>query len=120
MSYLPEIIEISNVMIETLESDGFFTDFDIESDSYLRKRLCDELTQKFITSGLDYENGFFSEDEYEKILKEAIAEDTLRSLQRDGMIDSYQDENTEEVFFLTKLGKEELGEFNSETIKKRK
>lgn len=120
MSYLPEIIEITNIMVEALASDDFFIEFDIESDVYLRKRLCDELTQKFITTGLDYENGFFTEDEYEKILKEVIAEDTLRSLQRDGLIESYEDENTEEVFFLTKLGKEELGEFNSETIKKKR
>ena len=48
MSYLPEIIEITNIMVEALASDDFFIEFDIESDVYLRKRLCDELTHKLL------------------------------------------------------------------------
>lgn len=119
MGYLPEIVTIVDVMVETLRLDGFFDDFDIDSDEYIKKRLSDELTQQFITSELDYENGFFTEEEYEKILKEVIAEDTLRSLQKNGLIDSYEDDKTEEVFFLTELGKKELGELNSDTLKKK-
>ena len=119
MGYLPEIVTIVDVMVETLRLDGFFDDFDIDSDEYIKKRLSDELTHQFITSELDYENGFFTEEEYEKILKEVIAEDTLRSLQKNGLIDSYEDDKTEEVFFLTELGKKELGELNSDTLKKK-
>ena len=42
------------------------------------------------------------------ILKEIVAEDLLRSLQKKGLINSYEDDETEEVFFLSDLGKKEI------------
>jgi hypothetical protein len=109
MAYLPKIENIANEIIQTLIEDKFFEDFEIEDYSYTKKRFCEELTTKFLLNGLENEDiGIFNEDEFDKILKEIVAEDMLRSLQKTGLINSYEDDNTEEVFFLTEKGREEM------------
>jgi hypothetical protein len=109
MAYLPKIENIANEIIQTLIEDKFFEDFEIEDYSYTKKRFCEELTTKFLLNGLENEDiGIFNEDEFDKILKEIVAEDMLRSLQKTGIINSYEDDNTEEVFFLTEKGREEM------------
>ena len=108
MGYLPKIETITEEIIQTLIEDEFFKDFEIEDYSYARKRIAEELTNKFLINGLDEENGIFSDDEFDRILKEIAAEDVLRSLQKRGLINSYEDENTEEIFFLTEKGREEM------------
>lgn len=119
MSYLPKIQEITEEIIATLVEDNYFTEFEISSEDYARKRISDELTRKFLENGLDNEDeGYFTEDEFDTILKEIIAEDVLRSLQKNGLIDSYEDDETEEMFFLTDLGKTQVDEMeNIEDIK---
>jgi predicted transcriptional regulator len=119
MSYLPKIQEITEELIATLVDDNYFTDFEISSEDYARKRISDELTRKFLENGLDNEDeGYFTEEEFDTILKEIIAEDVLRSLQKNGLIDSYEDDETEEMFFLTDLGKNQVNEMeNIEDIK---
>lgn len=119
MSYLPKIQQITEEIIQTLIEDEYFKDFEIENHDYARRRISDELTKKFLINGLDNEEGgFFNEDEFEIILKEIVAEDVLRSLQRKGLIDSYEDEETEEMFFLTQLGKDEMSNMeNIEDVK---
>ena len=99
--------------------DDYFVDFEISSQDYARKRISDELTKKFLENGLDNEEeGYFNEEEFDIILKEIIAEDVLRTLQRGGYINSYEDEDTEEMFFLTDLGKKQVSEMdNVEDIK---
>ena len=109
MTYLPKIQEITEGIIATLVDDNYFIDFEISSQDYARKRISDELTIKFLENGLNNEeDGYLSEDEFDIILKEIVAEDLLRSLQKRGLLHSYEDDNTEEIFFLTTLGKEEI------------
>jgi hypothetical protein len=109
MTYLPKIQEITEGIIATLVDDNYFIDFEISSQDYARKRISDELTIKFLENGLNNEeDGYLSEDEFDIILKEIVAEDLLRTLQKKGLLNSYEDDNTEEVFFLTTLGKEEI------------
>ena len=109
MTYLPKIQEITEGIIATLVDDNYFIDFEISSQDYARKRISDELTLKFLENGLNNEEyGYLSEDEFDVILKEIVAEDLLRSLQKKGLLNSYEDDNTEEIFFLTTLGKEEI------------
>jgi hypothetical protein len=119
MSYLPKIQEITEEIITSLVEDDYFVDFEISSQDYARKRISDELTKKFLENGLDNEEeGYFNEEEFDIILKEIIAEDVLRTLQRGGYINSYEDEDTEEMFFLTDLGKKQVSEMdNAEDIK---
>lgn len=119
MSYLPKIQEITEEIITTLVEDNYFTEFEISSQDYARKRISDELTRKFLENGLDNEEeGYFTEDEFDTILKEIIAEDVLRTLQKNGLIDSYEDDETEEMFFLTDLGKTQVDKMdNVEDVK---
>jgi hypothetical protein len=119
MSYLPKIQEITEEIITTLVEDDYFTEFEISSQDYARKRISDELTRKFLENGLDNEEeGYFTEDEFDTILKEIIAEDVLRTLQKNGLIDSYEDDETEEMFFLTDLGKTQVDKMdNVEDVK---
>jgi len=114
MSYLPKIETITEEIIQTLVEDEFFKDFEIEDYSYARKRFAEELTKKFLVNGLDEENGIFNEDEFDTILKEIAAEDVLRSLQKKGFINSYEDEGVEEIFFLTEKGREEMKNINDD------
>ena len=117
MSFLPKIELITNEIIETLKEEKFFDDYEIEDTSYAKRRIGEELTKKFLIDGLDNEDGeYFTEDEFDKILREIAAEDVLRMLQRKGFLNSYEDENTEETFFLTEKGKEELKKEDGEGI----
>jgi hypothetical protein len=109
MSYLPKIVEISEEMINILIEDQFFSDFEITDYSYAKKRFCDELTTKFIAGELDFEvDELFTDEELDLILKEIAAESVLRTLEKGGYLNSYEDEDVEEVFFLTEKGKKEL------------
>jgi hypothetical protein len=109
MSYLPKIEKIAQELINTLIEDEFFEDFEIVDSTYTKKRFCDDLTTKFIAGGIDFdEDDIFTEDELDAILRDIIAENTLRSLEKSGFINSYEDETVEETFFLTEKGKAEL------------
>jgi hypothetical protein len=108
MSFLPKIIEISDEIIEVLIEDKFFVDFEIQDMTYAKKRFCEELTSKFVNGELDEDGDIFTDAEYDIILNEIVAEDVLRGLQKEGYVNSYEDENTEEVFFLTEEGKKNL------------
>jgi hypothetical protein len=108
MAYIPKVIDLTNEIIQTLIEEEFFKDFEIEDFSYAEKRFSEELTKKFLINGLDRETAIFSEEEFDKILREIAAEDVLRSLQKKGLINSYEDDNTEETFFLTEKGRQEL------------
>lgn len=115
MGYLPKIEELTEEIIQTLIEDKFFEDFEIEDYSYARTRISEALTSKFIINGLeDEEYGIFTDEEFDRILKEIAAEDVLRSLQKKGLINSYEDENTEETFFLTEKGREEMKKIDND------
>lgn len=114
MTYIPKITDLTDEIIKTLHEEEFFLDFDIQDVSYATKRFSEEITKKFILHGLDDETSLFTENEFDKLLKEIAAESLLRSLQNKGFINSYADDNVEEVFFLTKEGKEELNKMKDE------
>ena len=47
----------------------------------------------------------FNDDEFEVVLREIVAGSVLYELKEKGLVDSYEDDTTEEMFFLTKKGK---------------
>lgn len=108
--YQPIVIERANQIIEDLSE--FFLEYQIDSTEFAEKYLCDKLTEKFIIGELDFEEDdsifLFSEDEFEVILKELIAGSVLYELKQKGLVDSYEDDTTEEMFFLTEEGKKHL------------
>jgi ribosomal protein S25 len=117
ITYQPIVIEKANVIIDELIYSNFFKDNEIMDISFAIKTISDKLTEKFINGELENEDLFVS-GEFVGMLQMIIAENVLRELQKKGLITSYEDENTEEVFFLTELGKqvkdvEAMGEINT-------
>jgi len=105
VTYQPIIIEKTNVIIDELIYSNFFKDNEIMDIGFAMKTISDKLTEKFINGELENEE-LFTTDEFVAMLQMIIAENVLRELQKKGLITSYEDENTEEVFFLTELGKQ--------------
>jgi len=104
--YQPIVIEETEYFIEGLEESGFFQDYEITDYTFVRTHLLDIFTEKFINGLLnDDDSELFTEDEFDKLLKELVAGSILFELKEKGFVDSYEDEDTEEMFFLTDEGK---------------
>ena len=107
--YQPIVIEMANDIITDLRESEFFADYEIQSTVFAEKYLLDKLTDKFILGELENEDdeflGVFNDDEFEVVLREIVAGSVLYELKEKGLVDSYEDETTEEMFFLTKKGK---------------
>lgn len=107
--YQPSVIEKANELVQILIEENFFNDYEIENFDFATKYLKDKLTEKFILGTLDSEeDDVFTEKEYEVILREIVAGSILNELKMKGLVDSYEDEDTEEMFFLTPEGKKHL------------
>jgi hypothetical protein len=100
---------MTNDIITDLTESEFFADYDIQSTVFAEKYLLDKLTEKFILGELENEDdeflGVFNDDEFEVVLREIVAGSVLYELKERGLVDSYEDDTTEEMFFLTKKGK---------------
>jgi len=107
--YQPVVIEMTNEIISDLTESLFFEDYEIHSTAFAEKYLLDKLTDKFILGELEGDDdeflGVFNDDEFEVVLREIVAGSVLYELKEKGLVDSYEDETTEEMFFLTKKGK---------------
>lgn len=104
--YQPIVIERANEIMNVLRETDFFFEYEIEDESFAMTYLCDKLTDKFIKGELDESiENLFHEDDMEQFLKEIVAGSLLYELQNKGIIDSIEDENNEERFFLTEKGK---------------
>lgn len=107
--YQPIIIERVAEMIEILTETHFFSDYDLENTEFAETYLLDKLTEKFISGKYDMEEDeFFEEEEFETVLREIVAGTILYDLKKKGFVESYDDEITEELFFLTEKGKKLL------------
>lgn len=102
--YQPIVLETTEQILQSLIETEFFKDYEIEDTSFAKEYLCDVLTEKFIINGLDMD--IFTEEEFTTILKEIAAGSILKSLKDKGYVNSYKDDNTEEIFFLTQEGKD--------------
>lgn len=106
--YQPEIKQYTEDIIEDLKNVNFFVDNEINDFEFTKKYICDFLTQKFITTGLNVEEGFFTDEEFGVMLKEIIVGSLFYSMKEKGYLNSYEDEETDETFFLTDIGREYL------------
>ena len=112
--YQPIVIERTEEIIKDLVESKFFEDYEIEVTDFARTRMSDALTEKFISGDVDLDNDeIFTDDEFDAILREIVAGTILYELKRKGIINSYEDDNTEETFFLTEEGKKILKENGS-------
>jgi len=107
--YQPIVIERTKEIIETLIETNFFLDYDIGVTDFTKNHISDMLTEKFINGDTDLtEDEIFNEDEFENLLREIVAGTILNELKTKGIVNSYEDDNTEEMFFLTEKGKKML------------
>ena len=106
--YQPIVLNHTNEIIGLLRETNFFVDYELESEDFAKEYLCEKLTEKFILGELsdEFDIEVISEDEMEKYLRELVAGSILMELQENGLIDSMEDENNTEHFFLTDKGKE--------------
>lgn len=105
--YQPIVIETTNELIEMLISISFFKENDLNNTKFAENYFLNKLTEKFI-DGKIYDEDLFTDEEFETCLKEIIVGTVLLNLKDKGYVNSYEDENTEEMFFLTEDGKEYL------------
>ena len=114
--YQPIVIKEAEELIEGLKEAHFFEDYEIEDLTFAKKHIMDILTEKFINGELDEEfDDIFDEDEFDQLLKELVTGSILYELKEKGYVNSYSDEDTEEMFFLTKEGKEQLKDDNTQS-----
>jgi len=107
--YQPIVIERTKEIIETLIETNFFLDYDIGVTDFAKNHISDMLTEKFINGDTDLtEDEIFNEDEFENLLREIVDGTILNELKTKGIVNSYEDDNTEEMFFLTEKGKKML------------
>jgi hypothetical protein len=107
--YQPIVIEETDNLIEGLQESKFFEDYQIQDLTFVREHLLEIMTNKFINGELDNDfDELFTEDEFSKILQELVAGSLLYELKERGLVDSYEDENTEETFFLTEKGRNHI------------
>lgn len=104
-TYQPLVIKRADETIELLSSVNFFRDNKITSTKYIRTRLCDILTVKFIDGELTESDPIFIEEEFNELIKEIVVHNVLEGLQKKGLVGSYEDDDVEETFFMTDLGR---------------
>jgi hypothetical protein len=104
--YQPIVIEQTDNIINGLIESDFFLDYEITDLTYSKQYFLNLFTEKYIKGELDNEEGeLFTEDEFTKILIDLVTGSTLDDLKNKGFINSYEDDETEETFFLTDKGK---------------
>lgn len=103
---LPQIVsDYVDGIIGGLEESNFFREHSIK-DIYARKRFTELLMELYVSDpSLSDEEFFWTEDEFEVILEKIIVGSIIYELKDDGILNSYEDENTDETFFLTEKGK---------------
>jgi predicted transcriptional regulator len=112
--YQPEIKREADQIVKTLKESGFFNEFELENEKFATTHFCEKLTEKFI-DGKFNDDELFTEEEFDGILKEIIAGSMLNQLKEKGYINSYEDDETEETFFLTEEGKKYMEELKKNT-----
>ncbi len=107
--YQPIVIEESENLLMGLVESKFFEDYEITDLTYAKGYILEVMNEKYIAGLLGEETEeIFTEDEFTKILQEIVAGTVLHELKQGGYVNSYEDDTTEEMFFLTEKGKEYL------------
>ena len=104
----PKIVkQYVDEIISSLHESFFFEDYHI-GETFARKTFTQLLVEIYVEDPQMGEGFFWGEDEFEEILQKIITGSIMYQLKEDGVLNSYEDENTEETFFLTEKGKQEF------------
>lgn len=111
-TYIPIVVEETENLISGLSESGFFSEHQITNLTYTKNYILDKMTEKYVAGILtDDDEPLFTEEEFTQMLEEIIVGSALYDLKEKGLLDSYEDENTEETFFLTEKGKDVVMNF---------
>lgn len=100
------VIECVETIVSSLRESFFFEDYNI-SEVYAVKLFTELIIEEYVKNpSLDDTDFFWTEEDFENILQKIITGSILYKLKNDGILNSYEDDNTEETFFLTEKGKE--------------
>lgn len=114
-TYQPIVVEHTENLILGLAESGFLEEYEIKDLTFVRQHLLLILTEKFIAGLLDSEfEELFTENEFEQLLKELVAGSILYEMKEKGLINSVENLDDEEIFFLTEKGKSYLDDLKNE------
>lgn len=107
------VMDHVGTIINGLTDSGFFDDYDIGKE-YAHKLFNELIMERYVNDpSLDIEY-FWNEEEFNLILNKVVVGSMLHQLKEDGVVESYEDENTEETFFLTDKGNKLIKKDNNE------
>lgn len=115
--YQKEVIKQSEEFIDALIESNFFKEHEIDNLTFAKEFVLEVMNKKYVEGIIGEEKSeFFSEKEFTEILQTIIAGSLLHELKEKGLINSYEDENTDEIFFVTEKGKEIMKNLDIEDI----
>jgi hypothetical protein len=103
--YPEEVKTWSKTLTGFLTEEGFFEEYGVNPKigvPVMERRLCESVLPTWLNDG----EMTISEDNLESIMRTTVTEALLIGLKGKGLIDSVEDAEGEEVFFLTSQGKE--------------
>jgi hypothetical protein len=98
-------------ILDIIRESGFFDIFEI-GENYARKELTHVVTEEYVKQLTPDFTVEWSNGQLDKILRRIFTGSVLYELKKEGIVNSYEDENTEEVFFLTEKGKKGFPDSN--------
>lgn len=116
MKHYPEQVQL--VVQKALDTEGlqnFVRDEEVD-EGILTDLLCESLFPKYMAG----DELVWTEDEVEHIMKMAMVNTVIESLKSNGYLDSIEDENGEEIMWITQKAKDELAEQEEQKKPKKK
>jgi hypothetical protein len=101
--YPQEVKDVASAIVNLLKEDGFFDNEEFKTTAFAEKYFREVLLEKFL-NGTSLDLG--DDDEMSRHLDKVIDGSIFYELKEKGFIDSYEDADTKEVFFLTEKGRE--------------
>lgn len=106
----PKIVKRKvETVLNVIRKSGYFEIFDLKED-YARKEITHTVLEEYTKQMSSNFEMTWGDKRIGEMLSRIFVGSILHELKDEGIVGTYEDENTEEVFFLTKKGKK----YNSE------
>lgn len=104
-SYQPIVVQETENIVQGLVLSNFFKDHGIEDYTFATEHISEILSSKDESTLTNMEVELFTEDEFNDLLNTIIVGSHIKELKEHGYMDSYKDDNNDEIFFITEEGK---------------
>jgi len=105
-NYPDVVLEKTDILLNELITIDFFKENDINDLTFAKQHIINFFNDKYVDSIINSSDiDEIKTDEFNDLLTEIIIGTSLFELKNKGLVDSYLDENNDEIFFLTELGK---------------